>query len=237
MSEKAQPAAQPQAPAKDIQVRFRLPAAGFAFVELFEEVPDARVEYTPTVAGPGEKALMVIEADCEVSAVETALRADSEVEDAQYLSEDDGAWAYRLTWGERPRRVFERLSDAGIILLSACGEGGQWEFTLVLSDREELRRAHELLQTSGCGANCLSIRPFDGGERCDTPLTDEQRAALTEAFRGGYYEIPRQHTISEIAETLDISHQALSERLRRAHERVVETQLALADGSHLGANR
>jgi predicted DNA binding protein len=83
----------------------------------------------------------------------------------------------------------------------------------------------------------VSIRPFDGTERCNTPLTDEQRAALTEAFEEGYYEIPRRQTISEIADTLDISHQALSERLCRAHSRVVETQLALADGGRLGSDR
>lgn len=33
----------------------------------------------------------------------------------------------------------------------------------------------------------------------------------------GYYDVPRTVTLTELADSLDVSHQGLSERLRRAH--------------------
>lgn len=47
-------------------------------------------------------------------------------------------------------------------------------------------------------------------------LTAPQREALLLAVHRGYYNIPRQCTTVELAEQLDISDQAVTERLRRA---------------------
>ena len=55
-----------------------------------------------------------------------------------------------------------------------------------------------------------------------SPLTDKQGEALELAFEQGYYEIPRDTTAKEFAEAVGISHQALSERLRRAHKNLAE---------------
>ena len=53
-------------------------------------------------------------------------------------------------------------------------------------------------------------------------VTDKQRKALTRAFESGYYDIPRGVTTEELATDLGISHQALSERFRRAHKGLIE---------------
>jgi len=47
-------------------------------------------------------------------------------------------------------------------------------------------------------------------------LTDKQREVLDTAREMGYFEVPRDATAAEIAEELDISPQAVSERMRRA---------------------
>lgn len=56
-------------------------------------------------------------------------------------------------------------------------------------------------------------------------MTDDQREALEAALQKGYYAIPSEATMAEIASDLDISQQALSERLRRGHRALVEALL------------
>ncbi|WP_160134738.1 helix-turn-helix domain-containing protein [Halococcus salsus] len=88
-----------------------------------------------------------------------------------------------------------------------------------------------------CGAKCIRIVCLTNETEQDQhQMTTEQQTALTEAAKAGYYEIPRSATAVEVAEQLGISHQALSERLRRAHSQLVDTHLRIDDGtdSHEG---
>jgi predicted DNA binding protein len=59
----------------------------------------------------------------------------------------------------------------------------------------------------------------------DAELTDRQREVVRAAAGAGYYEWPRERTAEEVAATLDISVSTLSEHLRTAHRRIVETYL------------
>lgn len=84
-------------------------------------------------------------------------------------------------------------------------------------------------------SNCLRLRQL---KRIDTAeversrntatldlfeVTDKQREAVTKAVAAGYYSRPREATLEEIAEGLDITRSALSQRLN-----TVESKLATA---------
>jgi predicted DNA binding protein len=67
------------------------------------------------------------------------------------------------------------------------------------------------------------------GERPDAMrLTTRQFDALRLAYIEGYFEVPRQSSLEELADELDISPQAVSERLRRAQFRLLENALSSA---------
>ncbi|MFC7157751.1 helix-turn-helix domain-containing protein [Halomarina halobia] len=61
-----------------------------------------------------------------------------------------------------------------------------------------------------------AIRELDGEPVGRYGLTEEQYEALTEAAKQGYFEVPRDIQLGKLADELSISHQALSERIRRA---------------------
>ena len=61
-------------------------------------------------------------------------------------------------------------------------------------------------------------------------LTDEQYEALTMACETGSVDVPRATDLDELAAELDISHQALSERLRRAQATLVRETLLVGEG-------
>ncbi|GAA5059049.1 helix-turn-helix domain-containing protein [Haladaptatus pallidirubidus] len=56
-------------------------------------------------------------------------------------------------------------------------------------------------------------------------LTAAQRDALVAAVEHGYYRIPRDIALEDLADSLGISRQAASERLRRGIEQLVTTVL------------
>jgi predicted DNA binding protein len=56
-------------------------------------------------------------------------------------------------------------------------------------------------------------------------LSQEQREALVLALRRGYFETPSEVGLDELAEELDITRQALSNRIRRGNRNVLRKVL------------
>ncbi|AGN00048.1 Bacterio-opsin activator HTH domain-containing protein [Salinarchaeum sp. Harcht-Bsk1] len=53
-------------------------------------------------------------------------------------------------------------------------------------------------------------------------LTDRQRELVTTAIEMGYYDTPREASMTELAEALDIAKSTCSETLHRAEEKVIK---------------
>jgi predicted DNA binding protein len=58
------------------------------------------------------------------------------------------------------------------------------------------------------------------------PLTEKQRETLLAALEQGYYDTPRDTTLSELADELGMANSTLSELLHRAEESVVKAFVA-----------
>lgn len=56
-------------------------------------------------------------------------------------------------------------------------------------------------------------------------FTDKQRDTIVTALKAGYFGVPRGITMEELADHQGLSHQALSEQLRRATGQLVESTL------------
>ena len=122
-------------------------------------------------------------------------------------------------------------------------EDGRECFDLLLSDREELSRAVELLKEFGPVSIERVSRDFSrqvipsaaGWQELLASFPPRQREVLNTAFERGYYEIPRETTLEEIADEVGITKTTASNHLRKAEGRVVEflvtyLNLAAADG-------
>ena len=60
-------------------------------------------------------------------------------------------------------------------------------------------------------------------------VSERQREALLAALEAGYFDVPRDATLAEIAEGLGISDQALSARLRRGQATLLRNTIAMDD--------
>ena len=109
-------------------------------------------------------------------------------------------------------------------------EDGRECFDLLLSDRTELSRAVELLEEFGPVSIGHISRDFSrqvipsaaGWQELLASFPPRQREVLDTAYELGYYEIPRQVTLDEIANEVGVTKTTASNHLRKAEGRVVE---------------
>jgi predicted DNA binding protein len=95
-------------------------------------------------------------------------------------------------------------------------EDGWFEFDLT-GTRREFEGLRNALEASEREYELLSLVGDSENERL---LTDRQRRAVRTAVREGYFEVPRDCTLADLAETLDVDKSTASRVLRRATARV-----------------
>jgi predicted DNA binding protein len=221
-----------QASTDGTSAEFVLPAEEFAFGSVFESDPHARIELEPTAAGLDNYALVnITTTDCDRTVIESLLQTDPAVTDVNCIAERTEGWTYRLQWTGHARRLMQELVTEDITLLTAWGTNNQWNLRLLTSDRNTLSEVHETITDLGYSVETMSITSYDGGDADCSELSEKQQETLIRAYKTGYYDIPQDITAEELAEQLDISHQALSERLHRAYKQIVGDELSM-DTTH-----
>jgi predicted DNA binding protein len=101
-----------------------------------------------------------------------------------------------------------------------------WEFQLMCAEHDDLSKIYAKCDEKGLSLTVDAIYKLDSNKGSEEELSEIQHTALSEAKEKGYYEIPRAISMSELANELEVSHQALSERLRRAHGNLVDRKMA-----------
>lgn len=140
---------------------------------------------------------------------------------------------YRIGWVLAELDVVPRVVRADGAILDGTGVDGRWRLRFRFPDHERVADFHRYLADSGLtGFSVRRIRSTDAEDPGEwVALTPEQREALALAARRGYFDTPRAVTLSELGTELDISEQAVSQRLRRAIRTLVFSALDLPDGS------
>ncbi|MFC6954749.1 helix-turn-helix domain-containing protein [Halorubellus litoreus] len=102
---------------------------------------------------------------------------------------------------------------------------GAMEFNVTAS-REQFTALGERLDASPLRYELLSVTH---SESADGVLTARQRECLDVALRGGYFEVPRESTLADIADELGVGKSTVSVTLRRATNRIVDWFLLATD--------
>ncbi|UPW01208.1 helix-turn-helix domain-containing protein [Halorussus gelatinilyticus] len=212
-----------------------VPAEEFALRGTLSRVPDVTVEAERVVAHDEERVMpFVWAAGDDLAAFEDALAEDPSVENERRLTDLPDGRFYRMEWVESVEVLLHSMTEHGAAVLKARGQDGRWHLRILFSDRAAVSQTHEFCRDRDLGADVEQIHELDsrdGGGRHG--LTAEQYEAVTAALETGYYEVPRGASARDVADELDISHQALSERLRRGHGNLVANALtvdAVRDG-------
>ncbi len=99
-----------------------------------------------------------------------------------------------------------------------------WELT-TSSDR--LSALSEQLEASGIQFDIDYVRSISDSD-AESVLTDRQQQVLLAAVEQGYYETPRRTTLTDVAESMNISKATASDILHRAEGKIIDWFVANA---------
>ena len=203
-------------------VDFDVSAADTVLGELFEAVPSAVCEMEQVIASGGHGIWL---AGADRRQLERVLADASSVAGFTELSAIDDRWLYDVRFAASALDPFEVVTDSGGTVLSAVAEEARWELQVRFADRDDASQLYDRLGEAGTDARLVRLSTVTEGAPAEYGLTPKQYEALLAALEHGYFTIPRETSMEELADELDVSHQALSERLRRAYRALVVTEL------------
>ena len=207
-----------------------VPAAAFPLGRVLDDLPEVEIELERIV--PLREAIIPlfwISGD-DPAVIETTLRDHPETEAVEQLTSADDETLFEVRWSPEINGVIGALVDTRAKILEASGTADTWDFRLRFSSHEELSAFNMALTENDVPVTLRHIYNPTVPEE-ESTLSAQQRDALLTAYRQGYFEVPRGTTLSELADTVEISDSALSQRLRRATGALVEHTLLADDRS------
>jgi predicted DNA binding protein len=206
-----------------------IPTGEFALQQTFEVVPDAVFECEQVVENGHDVVMpMLWGRASDPGELDVALENDPSVGDVEKLAELDGEVLYRMEWVRQVELVLQMMLNDNGTVLDAYGNSDRWRLRIFYPDREELSETNEFCEKHDLPFDVRRVRDMDSEPASRYGLTDEQYESLKRAWESGYFDVPRETGIEDLADELDISHQALSERLRRGHNTLVENMLGIS---------
>ncbi|ADJ13506.1 DNA binding domain-containing protein [Halalkalicoccus jeotgali B3] len=200
-----------------------LPSEEFALSQTLSRVEDVEFEVERFVAHDDDHVMpFVWVSDGDGDRIRTELEADESVENIELVSELDGEWLFRMEWVDHIETLIHILVKEEGSILAAFGDESGWQIRVLFADRDGLSRTYDYCRDAGLTVDIRSIYQLDDGREGRFGLTDEQQDTLVAAYERGYFDVPRKITLTDLGEELGISHQALSERLRRGEKSVLK---------------
>ena len=156
----------------------------------------------------------------------TALADQRVVEAVRPVFKESDRRLFRGEYRDDSDGLLATLLDHDADVLEAAGGDERWRVVLEFPDADRLAHFHQ--SVAGAPSFSPDLRCVYGATHpttADAELTERQRETLVTAYRRGYYDIPREITLVDLAAELDISDQAVSERLRRGEAKIVHERL------------
>ncbi|WP_435153674.1 helix-turn-helix domain-containing protein [Haladaptatus sp. DFWS20] len=208
-----------------------LPAQEFALRTTLEHVPDAEFDVVRVAAHDSKHVLPYIWATADdFEELDDALRDDPSVDDLSLLEDLGDERLYRMNWVDQIRVVIHILIEEEATILNLRGKESRWRLRILFPNRDALSTTYEFCEESGLSLDVRNIYEMSDTRHGLFGLTEEQHETLMMALESGYYDVPRDATADDLADSLHISHQAISERLRRGHRSLVKNALAVGPG-------
>lgn len=184
-----------------------------------ERAGDATVDIEQQPAASDGRLDLTVWCACEDPAsFERGMDADETVERWIGVGRTDQRRLYqvRLTADASATFQYHEWADGRAVVLSGRRDRNGWVLNTYLQDRSVLEMLSEGCESAGVRFDLLQVSEIDRLQHTQQfGLSEVQAKTLLAALERGYYSVPRETNLEELAEPLEVSHQAVSERLRR----------------------
>ncbi|WP_144922834.1 helix-turn-helix domain-containing protein [Halorubrum salsamenti] len=177
--------------------------------------PDATLRATETVAAAEGEVTALAVAGTDRAATVEALREHDRVDRVDVVDRAGPATRLRIVAPAPPSHV-AAAREVGLPVEVPVAVTDGRAIVDVVGDRSRLTAFSRRLTGEGV---TVGIEASDAGG--EPVLTDAQRALVLDAVAAGYYDTPRECTLTELAESRDLAKSTCSETLHRAEGRVL----------------
>jgi predicted DNA binding protein len=215
-------------------VELSLPATNFPLGHLLTAGTETHIEFERIVPVGTNVIPLFWVWNTDLDQFERRVRMDEQVQELKEIEEVNDRRLYLLNWDIPENGFFEGFTAAETIIRSAYGYDTQaWEFEILFPTQEDLTTFHNHCRENDIQYTLGQMHTLTeaGDQLLGSVLTEKQRNALVLALHRGYFQTPRQTTLSELAEEFDISQQSLSDLIRRGNETLLEHALLSESGS------
>lgn len=209
---------------------FTVPAAEFALEKAFSAVPGMTIEADRLASHSTTEVLpfLWVKSD-DFETVHQALAEDPSVTAITVAEEMDDEVLYRLEWGDEFRDLVDEMVDHHAAITEATARDGQWHLQLRFAEEDMVSAFQTHFQDTGCQFEVHQLLQPREPRQHQYGLTAEQYDALVTAVRAGYFQVPRTTSVAQLGESLGISANSISQRLRRGSEILIRNALGIHD--------
>ncbi|ELY59466.1 Bacterio-opsin activator HTH domain-containing protein [Natronococcus amylolyticus DSM 10524] len=157
---------------------------------------------------------------------EEAFQNDGSVTDVARIDRVDDAILYRAEWTKNVETIVYAYVELGATIMEAVGRDRYWELRMRFDDREALSKFEDYCEENGISFELNQLQEQEQPmASAQYDLTTKQRETLVTALEEGYYEVPQGISMSELADDMGVSQQALSKRFHAAHRNLITSTL------------
>jgi predicted DNA binding protein len=118
------------------------------------------------------------------------------------------------------------VGDQAAAVIEMHGRDTHWQLRVLFPNRASLSSTSEFCADSGLTFTVRNVQDLQQSTGSGGfGLSTDQYETLVTAAEQGYFDVPRSVTMEQLADSLGISQQAVSERLRRGHRALVNSAL------------
>lgn len=147
---------------------------------------------------------------------------------ASVVDEYDDTTLVQIEWTAGVNGILESIRESDAIVTSAVGTTDRWTFRLRFPSYESLSEFYTGSVDRGLSIELVQLHEAVGSsDDRRFGLTEPQRELIAAAYEAGYFDVPRETTLVELGDRLDISDSAVSQRLRRGLDALIGSTLVV----------
>jgi len=212
-----------------VLIEFSVPPESFKLGSLLRLSPDTKVNVEQIVP-VGNNIMPFSWVTGDIENFERGLKKSGMSYEVVVEDDQKDRKLYRLEWEADGDGLVQAVLASDGSVLDAVGTSEEWVFRVRFRERADLSEFHRRSDKRDLDIQVNRIyNPIEVSGDSRAGMTLMQTETMIKALEAGYFEIPRKTSLVELSEGFGVSDQAVSERLRRATGKLIESSLIRED--------
>lgn len=218
----------------NVVAEFTIPAESFVLADTLRRFPEAIVEFEQLIPTGGRPLPYFWTTDVEPDEFEDAAANDPTVESVDCVGEFADGALFHATWANTDDGILDRLQRGTETVLKAEARDGEWTLKVRADSQDSIQQFHAYFTENDIDFQVIRVFPLTEPKMGQFNVTEKQRDALLVALEMGYFEIPRDATLADVADELNITPNSASQRLRRGQINLLHNTLKVGQLTGVG---